>query len=178
MESFTSYQHRPGQTDRQTWGAQGSWPAGGPWCFVSVMLSTAGRHHCLVAGPLPAAVFDSISDTHAEHGLSLEKLQHLILSRWTVHAQPATGRPDVLGDWLSVISGPTASKTACWARVQMGFSRSRKGIGREGVLPAQPDWDSAGQRRASDGSDFQGDVLPASLLWSRLEGVAPTVSET
>lgn len=27
-----------------------------------------------------AAMFDSISDTHSEHGLSLEKLQCLVLS--------------------------------------------------------------------------------------------------
>jgi len=77
---------------------------------------------------------------------------------------PATGRPDVLREWLSVICSPTAGEITCCSHVQMGLSRSRKGLGREGVLPTQPEWDSAGQWRVSGGSDFQGDGLPGSLV--------------
>lgn len=36
-----------------------------------------------------AAMSDSISDTHPEHGLSLEKCQRLILSSGAIHAQPS-----------------------------------------------------------------------------------------
>lgn len=79
MESFASYQHHLGQTDTGKEPREASLLKGSflVLCFCDALhaqeASVPSSH------PL-AAMFDSISDTHSEHGLSLEKLQRLILS--------------------------------------------------------------------------------------------------
>lgn len=88
--SFKSHQHLLGQTDKgrgHASAARGS-GTGKEWSlpFVSVILSLLRRPHSRM--PL-AAMSDSISDTHPEHGLSLEKCQRLILSSGAIHAQPS-----------------------------------------------------------------------------------------
>ena len=72
--------------ERQRWGAQKlAWEWILVLCFYDALHAREASVPC--SHPL-AAMFDSISDTHSEHGLSLEKLQCLILSLRSIHAQP------------------------------------------------------------------------------------------
>lgn len=78
MRSFASHQHLLGETDKSKELREASLQERtSVLCFCDALL--AQKASVPSSHPL-AAMFDSISDTHPEHGLSLEKLQHLILS--------------------------------------------------------------------------------------------------
>lgn len=86
MESFASHQHLLGHTDVVRSPGKPAWEGIFPvLCFRDALPAweASGPGSC----PL-AAMFDSISDTQSEHGLSLEKPQRLILSPRSIHAQP------------------------------------------------------------------------------------------
>lgn len=83
----------------------------------------------------------------------------------SMHSQ-ATGRPNVLREWLSVTSNPTASKITHQAKRADGLERKWERIRLQRTQLAWPVWDSYVRWGVSDGNDFQDDVFAGSLLLS------------
>lgn len=77
VRSFASHQHFVDQTDKTKEPREASLQVNLGALFRDAL--HAREASAPSSHPL-AAMFDSTSDTHPEHGLSLEKLQHLILS--------------------------------------------------------------------------------------------------